>query len=188
MPTCHGSLRKVFNAVGVVFKGSGFYRTDSRPKEGASSGSLSSSNGESKSEAKKESTNGGGDKSPPTGFRLLGLVRLGEKGSRQGGLDLVHRVVVHSSPLWTTGTSGCNVVITEVCAPAPPTVPPLVLSRRRGSWLRQLARAASWHRRKLAVLAAVATVLTGPGRGRAARAADGRRGRAPPPRWPVASC
>jgi putative FmdB family regulatory protein len=29
-PECHGKLRKVFNAVGVVFKGSGFYRTDSR--------------------------------------------------------------------------------------------------------------------------------------------------------------
>lgn len=29
-PECDGRLRKVFNAVGVVFKGSGFYRTDSR--------------------------------------------------------------------------------------------------------------------------------------------------------------
>lgn len=29
-PACEGSLRKVFNAVGVVFKGSGFYRNDSR--------------------------------------------------------------------------------------------------------------------------------------------------------------
>ena len=29
-PECGGKLRKVFNAVGVVFKGSGFYRTDSR--------------------------------------------------------------------------------------------------------------------------------------------------------------
>ena len=29
-PVCGGSLRKVFNAVGVVFKGSGFYKTDSR--------------------------------------------------------------------------------------------------------------------------------------------------------------
>jgi putative FmdB family regulatory protein len=29
-PSCTGRLRKVFNAVGVVFKGSGFYRTDSR--------------------------------------------------------------------------------------------------------------------------------------------------------------
>jgi len=29
-PTCGGPLRKVFGAVGVVFKGSGFYKTDSR--------------------------------------------------------------------------------------------------------------------------------------------------------------
>lgn len=29
-PACTGRLRKVFSAVGVVFKGSGFYRTDSR--------------------------------------------------------------------------------------------------------------------------------------------------------------
>jgi putative FmdB family regulatory protein len=29
-PNCGGPLRKVFNAVGVVFKGTGFYRTDSR--------------------------------------------------------------------------------------------------------------------------------------------------------------
>jgi putative FmdB family regulatory protein len=31
-PRCEGSLRKVFSAVGVVFKGSGFYATDSRSK------------------------------------------------------------------------------------------------------------------------------------------------------------
>ena len=31
-PECEGRLRKVFNAVGVVFKGSGFYRNDSRPE------------------------------------------------------------------------------------------------------------------------------------------------------------
>lgn len=35
-PECGGTLRKKFNTVGVVFKGSGFYRTDSR---GGSSGS-----------------------------------------------------------------------------------------------------------------------------------------------------
>jgi putative FmdB family regulatory protein len=29
-PSCHGRLRKVFNSVGIVFKGSGFYRNDSR--------------------------------------------------------------------------------------------------------------------------------------------------------------
>ena len=29
-PACEGRLRKLFSSVGVVFKGSGFYRTDSR--------------------------------------------------------------------------------------------------------------------------------------------------------------
>ena len=37
-PSCGGSLRKVFNAVGVVFKGSGFYRTDSRAGNGDGTG------------------------------------------------------------------------------------------------------------------------------------------------------
>lgn len=40
-PVCHGRLRKVFNAVGVVFKGSGFYRNDSRAGNGATSGGSS---------------------------------------------------------------------------------------------------------------------------------------------------
>jgi predicted nucleic acid-binding Zn ribbon protein len=37
-PACEGRLRKLFSSVGVVFKGSGFYRTDSRgsaPKDSA---------------------------------------------------------------------------------------------------------------------------------------------------------
>jgi putative FmdB family regulatory protein len=38
-PECAGRLRKLFNTVGIVFKGSGFYRTDSR--SGASSGTES---------------------------------------------------------------------------------------------------------------------------------------------------
>ena len=32
-PSCRGALRKVFSAVGVVFKGSGFYKTDSRSEK-----------------------------------------------------------------------------------------------------------------------------------------------------------
>jgi putative FmdB family regulatory protein len=36
-PSCGGALRKVFSAVGVVFKGSGFYKTDSRSTKSASS-------------------------------------------------------------------------------------------------------------------------------------------------------
>ncbi|WP_024794629.1 FmdB family zinc ribbon protein [Tomitella biformata] len=39
---CGGKLRKLFNAVGIVFKGSGFYRTDSRAGSVPSSSSSSS--------------------------------------------------------------------------------------------------------------------------------------------------
>ena len=35
-PACSGDLRKVYSAVGVVFKGSGFYATDSRTSSSAS--------------------------------------------------------------------------------------------------------------------------------------------------------
>ena len=34
-PTCTGRLRKLFGSVGIVFKGAGFYRTDSRAGNGA---------------------------------------------------------------------------------------------------------------------------------------------------------
>ncbi len=37
-PACGGQLRKVFGAIGIAFKGSGFYRTDSRPREKAEAG------------------------------------------------------------------------------------------------------------------------------------------------------
>ena len=45
-PACGGALRKVFSAVGVVFKGSGFYKTDSR--SASKSGSSDSKPSESK--------------------------------------------------------------------------------------------------------------------------------------------
>ena len=48
---CSGRLRKLFNSVGVVFKGSGFYRTDSREA------AKSSTNGSAKSSA-SSSTDG----------------------------------------------------------------------------------------------------------------------------------
>ena len=56
-PECNGRLRKLFNAVGVVFKGSGFYRTDSRGKPAAAdSSSSSSSSTESTTTEKKSDT------------------------------------------------------------------------------------------------------------------------------------
>ena len=52
-PQCEGRLRKLFNAVGVVFKGSGFYRTDSRS---GSSASVPAAKGESSSSSDSSSS------------------------------------------------------------------------------------------------------------------------------------
>jgi putative FmdB family regulatory protein len=55
-PECAGRLRKVFSSVGVVFKGSGFYRTDSRSNSAANESSTKTeTTSETKSEAKSES-------------------------------------------------------------------------------------------------------------------------------------
>ena len=54
-PECSGPLRKLFNAVGVVFKGSGFYRTDSRDKAPSKESSTPAASGAS-AEKKKESS------------------------------------------------------------------------------------------------------------------------------------
>jgi putative FmdB family regulatory protein len=43
-PACTGTLRKVFSSVGIVFKGSGFYRTDSRSGSGSTAGGGDASN------------------------------------------------------------------------------------------------------------------------------------------------
>ena len=59
-PACQGPLRKVFSAVGVVFKGSGFYRTDSRSKDSAS---VSASAGSSSSSSESTSSSTGSSSS-----------------------------------------------------------------------------------------------------------------------------
>jgi putative FmdB family regulatory protein len=51
-PECSGRLRKLFNAVGVVFKGSGFYRTDSRDASTSASASTSDTKSDTKTETK----------------------------------------------------------------------------------------------------------------------------------------
>ena len=57
-PACEGKLRKVYSAVGIVFKGSGFYRTDSRGGSSSSS-SPASSGGKSDSAAPAKSDSAG---------------------------------------------------------------------------------------------------------------------------------
>jgi putative FmdB family regulatory protein len=82
-PACSGNLRKVFSSVGIVFKGSGFYRTDSRSGGGGvaaksdsekgdsgksdsgKSESGSSSNGSSGNGSKDSSTSGSSSASTP---------------------------------------------------------------------------------------------------------------------------
>jgi len=91
LPECNGRLRKLFGNVGVVFKGSGFYRTDSR--ESAKSSATSSSNG---------SASGlGVHQLLVVGEIQLHLIQLIERfelelvhlGARRGGIELTREVV-----------------------------------------------------------------------------------------------
>ena len=74
---CSGRLRKLFNSVGVVFKGSGFYRTDSResgkkstaPTNGSSSSESGTSSGSSEgkpSSSSEKSEKSGSSSTPAT--------------------------------------------------------------------------------------------------------------------------
>lgn len=55
-PECSGKLRKLFGAVGVVFKGSGFYRTDSRSGSSKSTTSAASTSETKSSDTKSTSS------------------------------------------------------------------------------------------------------------------------------------
>lgn len=61
-PVCEGPVRKVFSAVGVVFKGSGFYRTDSRAAASKSNGA-----GEKSSASSESASSGTASSSSSTG-------------------------------------------------------------------------------------------------------------------------
>ena len=80
-PECGGSVRRVVAAVGVQFKGSGFYRTDNRPSgKGASGSSSSGSTGEggTASETKVDKKAGKSEKSDSGGAATT-------KGSESSG-------------------------------------------------------------------------------------------------------
>ena len=80
-PNCGGELRKVFGAVGITFKGSGFYKTDSRPRSKESSGSSSS---ESKSSSSSDKSSGSSDKSSGSSDKGGGSSDKGGSGSSNG--------------------------------------------------------------------------------------------------------
>ncbi|NYV75506.1 FmdB family zinc ribbon protein [Streptomyces sp. UH6] len=68
-PNCQGRLKKVFSAVGIVFKGSGFYRNDSRGSSSSSSPAAksgSSSSTSSSGSSSSSSSSGSGSSSSTT--------------------------------------------------------------------------------------------------------------------------
>ena len=73
-PNCGGKLRKVFNSVGIVFKGSGFYRNDSREAAGSGSKSASSKSGDRGSD---NGSDKGSDKSSDKGSDTRGPAGAG---------------------------------------------------------------------------------------------------------------
>jgi putative FmdB family regulatory protein len=80
---CGGQLRKVYSAVGIVFKGSGFYRTDSRNGSGAkekqANGSSDSSSGKSDAAA-----SGSGSSADKSGSGEAKPAKKAEKASSSG--------------------------------------------------------------------------------------------------------
>ena len=98
-PTCGGRLRKVFNSVGIVFKGSGFYRNDSREaaakakgkdskdKESVGAGKSDASTDKSsdtKSDKKSESTAASAGSSSSKGSGASGSSGSSSGGSSSG--------------------------------------------------------------------------------------------------------
>jgi len=67
-PACGGRLRKLYNAVGIVFKGSGFYRTDSRSGSSSTVPAASSSDSSASAPAPSSgSASGSSDSSGGSG-------------------------------------------------------------------------------------------------------------------------
>ncbi len=89
---CGGRLRKVFSPVGIVFKGSGFYRTDSRNGSPAAAPGSSSSSGAAGSSSDSAGTSAASGSSP-------GGEKSASGGSASSG---------SASPSGTSGSSGSS--------------------------------------------------------------------------------
>ena len=86
-PKCDGRLRKLFGKVGVVFKGSGFYRTDSREA------AKSTSNGAAKSNSESSSSSGSTEKKSESSKSDSSELELVEVGKQLELLDHPRRRV-----------------------------------------------------------------------------------------------
>jgi putative FmdB family regulatory protein len=87
-PACEGKLRKLYSAVGIVFKGSGFYRTDSRSSPTSPSTTGSSDGGEAtKTASESKPAEGAKSDKKPAGSTTGGSTTGGSTtgGSTTGG-------------------------------------------------------------------------------------------------------
>ncbi|MFI8528224.1 FmdB family zinc ribbon protein [Promicromonospora sukumoe] len=78
-PECQGRLRKVFSSVGVTFKGSGFYRTDSRST--STSSTVKAGKSESSGSGSDSSSSGSGSSSGDSGSSSSGTSSSGSSSS-----------------------------------------------------------------------------------------------------------
>jgi len=84
-PECSGRLRKLFNSVGVVFKGSGFYRNDSRESgKGSASAGADKSSGSEKSGSEKSGSEKSGSEKSGSESSNSGKSSTSEKSSGSG--------------------------------------------------------------------------------------------------------
>jgi putative FmdB family regulatory protein len=81
---CGGRLRKVFSPVGIVFKGSGFYRTDSRNSGSSTAPSSTSSTSKSGSDSSSSSS---GDSSGSSSSESSSSSKSGGDSSKKSGGD-----------------------------------------------------------------------------------------------------
>jgi putative FmdB family regulatory protein len=82
---CGGRLRKVFHPAGIVFKGSGFYATDSRAKASSGTASTKDSDGGSSSSGASSSPDSSSDSSSNSGSGAAS--KGGDGGSSSKGSD-----------------------------------------------------------------------------------------------------
>ena len=154
-PECSGKLRKLFNAVGVVFKGSGFYRNDSRATVDVSESTRRprarprprpspTTKSETKTEKKRRAQDRVEGSPPPPLPRAPVESRLTPAAARLASRDALPRIslpasrpVPYAAPCCAAG--GCSPLLLTavavaaglhaVAAPPPATVPVLVAAR-----------------------------------------------------------
>ena len=132
-PECEGRLRKVFNAVGVVFKGSGFYRNDSRGQKAGAETRLATAPSESRA-APRRAEGSGERRATSRVHRAASSARAARRPRARAPRRRADHRLTHArgTALWIAGArparfglpSGAMNPLPARPAPAPPCPPP----------------------------------------------------------------